>query len=101
MTRTLERQMSGPVPSPSMNGMMGLSGTVSLPSRMVILAPCAGGVTFMVAAVDIDYSPGGSRRQRGVAGPEMLAQALELRPWRPAAAGARRELRPSRRSRFV
>src|SRR5687768_7030268 len=45
--------MSGPVPSPSMNGMMGWSGTLSLPLEMVIFAPCAGGVIFGVAAVDI------------------------------------------------
>ena len=54
MTRTLARQISGPVPSPSMKGMMGLSGTVSLPSRMVILAPWAGGVILVGAAVDIE-----------------------------------------------
>jgi hypothetical protein len=30
--------MSGPVPSPSMNGMVGLLGTTSLPSRMVMVA---------------------------------------------------------------
>jgi len=34
--------------------MMGLSGTVSLPSRMEIFAPCAGGVIFDAAAVDIN-----------------------------------------------
>ncbi len=38
--------MSGPVPSPSMKGMIGLFGTVSLPLLMVILAPPAGGVSF-------------------------------------------------------
>ena len=37
--------MSGPVPSPSMNGMIGLSGTVSLPFAIEILAPPAGGVS--------------------------------------------------------
>src|SRR5688572_31082227 len=46
--------MSGPVPSPSINGMIGLSGTMSLPSRMEIFAPCAGGVIFTGAAVDIE-----------------------------------------------
>src|SRR5487761_1466749 len=53
ITRTLARQMSGPVPSPSMKGMMGFSGTTSLPSRRVSLAPWAGGVSFRGAAVDI------------------------------------------------
>src|SRR5665213_1006120 len=45
MTRTLARQMSGPVPSPSINGTIGLSGTVSCPLRCVIGAPSAGGVS--------------------------------------------------------
>src|SRR6185312_10782133 len=49
--------MSGPVPSPSMKGMMGLSGTTSLPSRRVILAPWAGGVSFRGTAVDIAWTP--------------------------------------------
>src|SRR5690242_4018260 len=39
MTATEARQMSGPVPSPSMNGTMGLSGTLSLPAFRVILSP--------------------------------------------------------------
>ena len=34
--------MSGPVPSPSMNGMTGLAGTRSRPSFMVIGSPSAG-----------------------------------------------------------
>ena len=38
MTRTEARQISGPVPSPSMNGMIGLSGTASLPLWIVIFA---------------------------------------------------------------
>ena len=42
-TRTPAAQMSGPVPSPRMKGMMGLSGTLSLPWAVVILPP-AGGV---------------------------------------------------------
>jgi hypothetical protein len=46
--------MSAPVPSPSMNGMIGLSGTVSLPSLMVILAPPAGAVMVGLAAVDME-----------------------------------------------
>jgi hypothetical protein len=37
--------MSGPVPSPSMNGMTGRSGTRSFPLLIVIFSPCAGGVT--------------------------------------------------------
>src|SRR5258708_34762157 len=74
MTRTLARQMSRPVPSPSMNGMMGFSGTMSLPSRMVILAPCGGGVTFMGAAVDIDDFSENSSSGYAPPGPEMLAQ---------------------------
>src|SRR5262245_37916229 len=49
--------MSGPVPSPSMKGTIGFSGTTSLPLRMVILAPLAGGVIFNAAAVDIE-APG-------------------------------------------
>src|SRR5262245_60749011 len=53
MTRTLARQMSGPVPSPSMKGMIGWSGTLSLPFAMVIFLPCAGGVTVMGLALDI------------------------------------------------
>src|SRR5688572_25666795 len=40
-TRTEARQMSGPVPSPSMNGMMGWSGTIQCPSRNSIRAPAA------------------------------------------------------------
>src|SRR6185312_4764428 len=42
MTRTLARQMSGPVPSPSMNGMIGLSGTESCPFLRVMGAPSFG-----------------------------------------------------------
>src|SRR5690242_14812473 len=43
MTRTDARQMSGPVPSPSMKGMMGWSGTASLPRVMVMRCPAGGG----------------------------------------------------------
>ncbi len=46
--------MSGPVPSPSMNGTIGLSGTTSLPFWMVILAPSAGGMARGLAGVDMD-----------------------------------------------
>ena len=38
-TRSLAAQMSGPVPSPRMNGMIGRSGTLSLPAAMVIFSP--------------------------------------------------------------
>src|SRR5215470_15386755 len=53
MTRTLAFQMSGPVPSPSMNGMIGWSGTWSLPFWTEILAPPAGGLTLGLVGVDI------------------------------------------------
>src|SRR3954464_5045532 len=53
MTRTLEFQMSGPVPSPMMNGMIGWSGTWSLPFWMEILAPPSGGATFGLVGVAI------------------------------------------------
>ena len=42
-TRTLARQISGPVPSPSMNGMIGLSGTTSSPPRREMAVPFDGG----------------------------------------------------------
>src|SRR5713101_4873882 len=42
-TRTLARQMSGPVPSPSMNGMIGSSGTTSCPFLREIGVPLVGG----------------------------------------------------------
>src|SRR5215470_8145237 len=38
-TRTEARQMSGPVPSPSMKGTMGWSGTCSFPWERVIFSP--------------------------------------------------------------
>ena len=41
-TRTLARQMSGPVPSPSMKGMIGLSGTTSRPLFLVMAVPVVG-----------------------------------------------------------
>src|SRR3954470_24839297 len=44
-TRTLARQMSGPVPSPSMNGMIGLSGTLSRPLCREMEVPVVGGVS--------------------------------------------------------
>src|SRR4029077_10759412 len=54
MTRTLARQMSGPVPSPSMNGMIGLSGTTSRPSRRVIGVPFAGTIGDDEFEVELD-----------------------------------------------
>src|SRR5580704_16221921 len=56
MTRTLARQISGPVPSPSMKGTIGLSGTTRRPLLMDILAPSAGAVNFAAMAVDMLYS---------------------------------------------
>ncbi len=44
---------------------MGLAGTFSLPLLIVILAPCAGGVTFRLGAVDM----AGSLLQSAGAGP--------------------------------
>src|SRR5262249_25767670 len=41
-TRTLARQMSGPVPSPSMNGTIGSSGTTMRPSRREMAVPLVG-----------------------------------------------------------
>ncbi len=46
-TRTLARQMSGPVPSPSMNGKMGWSGTLSTPLLIVICCPPSGTTTSL------------------------------------------------------
>jgi hypothetical protein len=37
--------MSGPVPSPSMNGMIGLSGTTSCPFFLEMAAPVVGGLS--------------------------------------------------------
>src|SRR6185437_2589885 len=56
------RQMSGPVPSPSMNGTMGSVGTDNLPSRIVIGWP-AGGARFLYSdTVEVDICSLGSRR---------------------------------------
>ena len=41
--------MSGPVPSPSIKGMIGLSGTLSLPLVRVIFAPSVGILMFLNA----------------------------------------------------
>src|SRR5262249_33477848 len=62
------------VPSPSMKGRIGLSGTTSLPSAIVIRAPSAGGTTLALAGVDMRVSPRGA---------QMLAQ--------PFRAGSRAE----------
>src|SRR5690606_7750429 len=64
--------MSGPVPSPSMNGMIGWSGTPSLPLAMVIFPPPAGGVS-VDSAMRISASRGNARaaivaRWRGAGG---------------------------------
>src|SRR5438552_17680805 len=56
ITRTLARQMSGPVPSPSMNGMIGLSGTTNCPARRVIDAPFAGTVGDDGLEVELDIA---------------------------------------------
>jgi hypothetical protein len=47
--------MSGPVPSPSMKGMTGRSGTLSLPPEMVIGWPSAGGVTSLKLAMGSSF----------------------------------------------
>ena len=62
--------MSGPVPSPSMKGMMGWSGTSSLPFGIVIFSPCGG--TASLTAVDIVLAPMG--RVASENGAEMLSQ---------------------------
>src|SRR5258708_24674128 len=87
MTRTLARQMSAPVPSPSMNGMIGLSGTASVPFLIVILAPWAGGVTLGVAVVDKGGSPQG-KAPAARAGRVMLAHACRA-AWRVVRRGTR------------
>ena len=47
-TRTDARQMSRPIPSPSMNGMMGSSGTSSAPSGWRVMAvPWVGASRFL------------------------------------------------------
>src|SRR5580704_3121608 len=73
MTRTEARQMSGPVPSPSMKGRIGLSGTTSVPLVIVIFAPSAGGVAFGLGAVDMQILLK-DHRQTSVTGRAMLAQ---------------------------
>jgi hypothetical protein len=45
-TRRVARQMSGPMPSPSMKVMIGRWGTVTTPSLKVNLLPSAGGMVL-------------------------------------------------------
>src|SRR5688500_10621420 len=56
-TRTDARQISGPVPSPSTKGTIGLSGTFRLPFSKAILSPLAG--TFASLYVAIQRPVGG------------------------------------------
>src|SRR5689334_1513983 len=60
--------MSGPVPSPSMNGITGLSGTLSFPSLRVIASPVVGALRFLkegvVMAQPISTGPPSRRRLR-------------------------------------
>src|SRR5262245_10656798 len=71
--------MSRPVPSPSMNGMIGWSGTASLPFLIEIFAPPAGGATLGLVGVDIVACL--SERFLGVA---MLTQGFyTIRPHGP------------------
>src|SRR5438046_2095834 len=48
--------MSGPVPSPSMNGMIGSSGTTSSPASNPIRCPSRGGASFSLIARGV-YQP--------------------------------------------
>ncbi len=47
------RQMSGPMPSPSMKGMIGCEGTVSFPPVIVIDSPFTGAGVLCGAAVEV------------------------------------------------
>src|SRR5512141_1963439 len=76
--------MSRPVPSPSMNGMIGLFGTVSLPFAIVILAPPAGGVRV---GSDMEFS-----------GSYSFAGEVGQRVGRYCSAGARGEGRGKNKS---
>src|SRR5579859_3498774 len=73
--------MSGPVPSPSMNGTIGLFGTLSLPLAMVILAPPAGAVRVGSAM----SAPSVGRRAR----PAILVRTRIVAPLRRRALGRR------------
>src|SRR5512133_2398347 len=52
-TRTDALQISRPVPSPSTNGRIGLSGTWSFPSLIEIFAPPSGTLTFVYAILSL------------------------------------------------
>jgi hypothetical protein len=54
-TRTEARQMSGPVPSPSMKGMMGRSGTVSAPLDDTVMDSPPAGMTGFADAMPLNY----------------------------------------------
>ena len=43
--------MSGPMPSPSIQSRIGLSGTLSLPSRVVMRSPSVGTMIFVYVIV--------------------------------------------------
>src|SRR5258705_5370151 len=89
MTRTLARQMSGPVPSPSMNGMPGRSGTTNLPAVMEIFWPAGGGVGFAVVGIVMVV--------RGSGGGENRVKMLAHAPGRPLRrCGALARERPKR-----
>src|SRR5688572_19527140 len=79
MTRTLAFQMSGPVPSPMMKGMIGWSGTLSLPFRIEILAPPAGGVTLGLVGVAIGFAIS-SMTVGSKAGRDASTRAATIRP---------------------
>src|SRR5260221_232172 len=66
MTRTLVRKMSGPVLSPSMKGMTGRSGTISLPPLTEIFWPPGGGVGLGLVGIvmGVGGSGGGKNRAR-------------------------------------
>src|SRR5262249_39340228 len=53
--RTLARQMSGPVPSPSIKGIMGLSGTTSRPFCREMAVPVAGGFTVVKVVIALGH----------------------------------------------
>ena len=66
-TRLAARQMSGPVPSPSMKGMIGRSGTFrSLVAVTVIFSPSAGTSMPLYAAISLSSIGRGAPRRRRV-----------------------------------
>src|SRR5215213_9604575 len=74
-TRTLARQMSGPVPSPSIKGIMGSSGTASRPFLRVIAVPLVGGLRI----VKVGISSFRSHHRRAV---RRSSQKLWKRLWK-------------------